>query len=330
MPQTLDLKDRRILYLLNENARFTTNKIGSILSCSREVVEYRIKKLQKEGIISNFITLINGSRLGFDTYLMLIQLQNFSSESEKQIIEKIKAHPFSKWIAKTTGSWDLQVALAAKDKRHLAQVVDDIALICGNHLRHYDLTINIEFMKVEDLAFLIPEGINYNPKTTMSAGNDFRPDEKDYAIFKHVTNNGKFQLIELAKQIGMSVDATKARLKNLEKHGFILKYQGVIDISKLNRIVYYLFLKFSTFSKKEESRLKEFFTQMKQAAFVERIVGNWDVRIEIIAEDAQEYEQTLTKIREFFSTELKYYHSSLMLKEHKRLSFSDEMVTTED
>ena len=50
----LDLKDRKILYELDFNARQTDSEIAKKVKLSREVVNYRISRLQKNGIIRNF------------------------------------------------------------------------------------------------------------------------------------------------------------------------------------------------------------------------------------------------------------------------------------
>jgi len=47
----LDLKDRKILYELDLNCRQSNTQIGKKVGLSRKVVEYRIKKMEEEGVI---------------------------------------------------------------------------------------------------------------------------------------------------------------------------------------------------------------------------------------------------------------------------------------
>lgn len=60
----LDLKDKKILYSLDLNARQTDNQIAKEVGLSREAVRYRINKLVKESYIHYFITILNTMKLG--------------------------------------------------------------------------------------------------------------------------------------------------------------------------------------------------------------------------------------------------------------------------
>ena len=55
----LDLKDRKILYELDLDARQPLTQIGKKVGLSKDVVSYRMKKLQDEGIIKNYYTVID-------------------------------------------------------------------------------------------------------------------------------------------------------------------------------------------------------------------------------------------------------------------------------
>ena len=70
----IDNKDKAIIKLLNENARLTSKYIGSAITTSREVADYRIKRLITNGLISGFITLVSDKKLGYDSYEMLLQI----------------------------------------------------------------------------------------------------------------------------------------------------------------------------------------------------------------------------------------------------------------
>ncbi|MFC1723281.1 Lrp/AsnC family transcriptional regulator, partial [Nanoarchaeota archaeon] len=155
-PVKLDNKDKEIVRLLNENARLTSKAIGSNVNISREVADYRIKRLMKNGLITGYITLVSDRRLGYETYLLLLQLQNYTKEDEKRIIEFLNNHSFTKWVLKCSGDWDIQTVVIAKNKNHIATIIDEIDNFCGENLRKIDLTIIINLLVGENLAFLIP------------------------------------------------------------------------------------------------------------------------------------------------------------------------------
>ena len=84
--QKIDLKDRKILYELDLNCRKSNAQIGKKIGLSRKVVEYRIKRMENEGIIISYWTAINTMRLGYYVYRIYISFQDITSEIKNEII----------------------------------------------------------------------------------------------------------------------------------------------------------------------------------------------------------------------------------------------------
>ena len=62
--ESLDVKDRKILYELDFNSRQSNSKIGKKVGLHKNVVNYRIKRMEKSGIISNYYTMIDTFKIG--------------------------------------------------------------------------------------------------------------------------------------------------------------------------------------------------------------------------------------------------------------------------
>ena len=60
----LDENNKKILSILEFDARDTYNSIGKQVGISREVAKYRISHLEKQGVINGYYTLIDYSKLG--------------------------------------------------------------------------------------------------------------------------------------------------------------------------------------------------------------------------------------------------------------------------
>ena len=76
---TIDLKDRKILYELDLDARQSLTQIGKKVGLKKDVISYRIKRMQDEGVIKNFWTAINTFKLGYQVYRIYINFQYVSS-----------------------------------------------------------------------------------------------------------------------------------------------------------------------------------------------------------------------------------------------------------
>ena len=61
---TLDLTDRKILALLQQNAHLTIQEIGRQINLSKTPIHERIKRLEREGIIERYVTILDKKKLG--------------------------------------------------------------------------------------------------------------------------------------------------------------------------------------------------------------------------------------------------------------------------
>ncbi|MBN1646304.1 Lrp/AsnC family transcriptional regulator, partial [Candidatus Woesearchaeota archaeon] len=99
----LDLKDRKILYELDFDARQTDSEIAKKVKLSREVVNYRIGRLVKNGVIKNFVTILNHNALGYLAFRIYFKFRDVSPEKEEEIVgfleEKVA------WLVRVRGNW---------------------------------------------------------------------------------------------------------------------------------------------------------------------------------------------------------------------------------
>lgn len=62
--ETLDKLDRAILMLLQTDAQLTMQEIGQRINLSKTPVHERIKRLEREGYIEKYVTLVDKKKLG--------------------------------------------------------------------------------------------------------------------------------------------------------------------------------------------------------------------------------------------------------------------------
>ena len=79
----LDSKDHKILYHLFLNSRQSLSSIGKKVGLPKNVVKYRIERLESRGIIKNFNAMIDVFKLGYSVYRLNFIFQYASPEKEK-------------------------------------------------------------------------------------------------------------------------------------------------------------------------------------------------------------------------------------------------------
>jgi len=84
----LDLIDKKILDILQDNARDSASNIAEIIGMSIPSVTERIRKLQELGVIKGFRAVIDSKKLGYDV-AAIITIISESSENYSVLIKHI-------------------------------------------------------------------------------------------------------------------------------------------------------------------------------------------------------------------------------------------------
>ena len=103
----LDSKDKKILYELDKNSRIGYSALGKKVRLSKEVVRYRILKLEQEKVIQKHLTVIDTGKLGFVLHKFYFIFQNTTEEIENEIIEYIKNREDTVWFVSMDGKYNI-------------------------------------------------------------------------------------------------------------------------------------------------------------------------------------------------------------------------------
>ena len=99
----IDLKDRKILYYLDLDCRQSNTQIGKKVGLKKDVVSYRIKKLEEEGVITQYWANINTFKLGYNVFRIYINFRNVTPEKKQEIIDYFVNYKNS-WVVATIKS----------------------------------------------------------------------------------------------------------------------------------------------------------------------------------------------------------------------------------
>src|SRR5690349_10224549 len=94
MPKTLDRLDRRILDELQGDARLANQELAKRVGLSPAPCWRRLRRLEREGFIDGFATLLNAPAIGLPIVAYaLISLDNHHPESVKQFDQFVAERP---------------------------------------------------------------------------------------------------------------------------------------------------------------------------------------------------------------------------------------------
>lgn len=118
--QTLDMTDRQIMQILNQDARTTSAEIARQVGIPERTVYHRIKRLVDGGYMRS-VAVINPKAFGF-TLAVDIFCEVEIGQMD-QAIEALKAMPEISYLALSTGDQDLSIQALFKDIEEMEEFI---------------------------------------------------------------------------------------------------------------------------------------------------------------------------------------------------------------
>lgn len=106
---TLDALDEKIINVLKDNARQSSEKLAKKLNVSPTTVRRRLKRLTRSGAV-RMVALVDPSKAGIS--LLTIIAFDIAHDSLDAAIQLLNEQPEVKWISTTTGRFDILVEAA--------------------------------------------------------------------------------------------------------------------------------------------------------------------------------------------------------------------------
>jgi len=133
--------DLKILKLIANNARIQISDIANDLKQSRDLIKYRLKRLEKEKVILNYRPDVWPKKLGYNWYFVKLKLGKLSKDLEATLNSFLLNHPNVTYFYKTIGSSDMQIELRIKSRIKLNEVLMDLRQILKTVLKRHELLL---------------------------------------------------------------------------------------------------------------------------------------------------------------------------------------------
>jgi len=311
----LDKKDKKILYYLDLNSRQSLSQLSKKVGLSKQVIDYRIKNFIKKGLISEFYTVINISRIGYTHYKLYFKFQSVSIEKEKEIVNYWTRSKNSIWVASCRGRWDLTISLLAKDTNELGEIVTEFM----NHFSQFILEKDIFITHISPVFTkkYLTEQREKKEFTYIGKIGGYDLDETEKKILSRLSTNARIPILDLMRKTGLTREVVTYRIKKLIKNNVISQYRILIDLDKMGYKLYKLILRLQNLSQKRENDLRNFVNHHPNGVQFLKLLGNWDIELEFEVEDEEHLHEILLEVRNEFSEVIRDYDTLLINKEHK-------------
>ena len=314
----LDLKDRKILFELDLNSRQSYAAIAKKVGLSKQVVKFRVERLRERGVIKKFITLWNISKLGYSQYNIYLRFKRISPEKEEALIAFCIKSPRVNWLVSTSGRWDLVIATHFKTIEEFytflqqeiifkyADIIHGRGIMVMSNLYHFRRHHLVEKKREKiELAYAVKPA-------------ELSPlDKVDRGIIQRLAFNSRASLVALAKELGVSSELVKIRIKKLVENKLIQSFWLTLDYQKIGLEMYKNIVSFRHLTAKRKKDLIGFCALKPNVIYAIEGIGIGDFHIDIEVKSPEERDRFLSELRKNFSDLLEDYETLTIVKEHK-------------
>jgi DNA-binding Lrp family transcriptional regulator len=309
----LDLLDRKLMYELDINARIPVTQLAKKVRASKETVNFRLKRLLEEEYIKGFYTLTNTSKLGYFYYKTFIKLHGASPSIEKQIIEFVKSYPTCAYLASIEGHYDLITLNLVNNQSEIKDFMNALKHEFGRYILEKEVHTVLSTHRMNQK--LLYSGKTANHVYYQDQIETYKTDKIDYGILRLLSSNARMSLADIGKELNVDPKVVRYRIKKLERNKIIIGYASAPHFEKLG--FYFIQLNFSLQTNDAIPAIISFFDKTKKCTFALKLLGQYDLTIEIHVENDADLRDIMGQFKEKFSEEIMSLDISRIFKEHR-------------
>ena len=290
----LDSIDRRILRELDVNCRTPVGELARLVGKSRQAVEYRIKRLIEKGVIRDFITSFNPTRMGYRLHKIHLRLRH-DPEQKAELRKFIASLGNVYWLGESSGNWGFLIGVFYRKEQELFDLTNQLLTRFGQLIAEASSYVTVEIVQYPKnfLTGDVSEGKEYAGEVV-----DTKLSDLDYRVLKELARNARIPISELALRLGCSPITAKNRMRNLEQKGVIVQYRIDIDRELLDYEFYKTIVWINSYTAEDEKRFRKYVSNIPNIAYFLHDI--WQIEMEIFARNFQEYTEILDALKRKF------------------------------
>jgi len=151
--EEIDDNDEEILKILANHGRITITEIAEKLKITPRIIQYKIKNLEKKGIILAYKAHLNPKSMDRIFCKALIYLTNLNHEKLNEFINYTSSIPDVVWPQKVMGNWDFEIDCEVISYDRFQDILLDLKEKFPDIIKNYEFCIVSKEFKLD----LFPE-----------------------------------------------------------------------------------------------------------------------------------------------------------------------------
>ena len=311
---TLDKLDRKILKILDWEGRLPVKHIAKRVKSNKDVVGYRIKQMEQEGIIARYFPVLDMFKLGYHTSRLYFDLEEMDEQQEKKFLYYLDKEINAGLIFRMDYPYKWGIVFWVKWLYDIEKTIVKIKQYLGKKLVKYNHTLISTFRQYpKDYCF---ETDHHTTSYSLEPKYAVEYDENDFKIIRELAKNARVTTVNIAEKLKIPQTTVSSKIKSLEKKKIILGYRAEINFVKLGYTNYFLELYLD--DNNNLKKIEQWANHNKNVVWLQKIVGTCDIEIEVEVKDRVALEGLLNELRKTFKNIRKIIFWS---QEYRKLTF---------
>lgn len=313
-----DKTDRYLLYLLDTDSRSSLTDLAKALHCTRETIDYRMKRLERKGVLLGTIAKLDFGKLGLTNFIVYLKLNNPGEAEYRRLIGKLAGKPYITWLSSLGGSFDMALEITASGISEFDDCFSDLLEDFPEDFLSYSISVR-SFQETYGKRYLWPEKTpdRRGHARNNSVGSPKSVDGLDRKIITLLSQKARMTVVDMSRALGTPPATLSLRLKRLETDGIIEGYTTFSSIKQLGYTRFKALITVRNFSKEAEKELNDFCKSHPNIYYFAKNIGNWNFETEVDVPSPMEYQRFLIDFRSRFGANIQDIESLTIFEEHK-------------
>ncbi len=271
----LDIKNKRILAILDQNARMTIKEIARRTRLNKDVVRYRMNDLEDNKVIKGYYTLIDMHKLGYMTIRIYFDLINVNKTEENKLIHYLDREFNAGQIFSIDGKYQLGIIIWENSVYDLELKLRNLKKYFGKFINYYEISVFTELHNY--FRKYLPGSIKGS--LTLKDAIIKKVDAIDIKILRLLSNNARLTSVDIANRLKIPQRTIAYRIKVLERNNIIIGYRANININNIDYENY--FIEIYTTTNQNLNYIESFAYNNDYCIGVDYVLHGADIELEV-------------------------------------------------
>jgi len=311
----IDDIDKQLLFEMSLDGRIGLTELAEKVDMSKQSIAYRLNRLKKDQIIKRVYAITNIYRLGKTHFRVYLKLQNINEETENSLKDFLIQHPQIAWVVYLDGDFDILFVVWADNIIDFEKVYDEAVSRFGAIIfeKHFSVATRIEYLPYYYLK--PPKPVQSDSWIFGACFECSEIDKLDKQLLTHLNRTGRSGISELSRDLKVSPQKIRTRLKRLEDMKVVLGYTVKLDHQQLGYVYRKVLLRLNDTSAAYLNTLSRFLKEQPSVIFLLKTLGTYDFEFELMTSSSEEFYNLLKNLRLFLGSQLRDLNTVIMRDE---------------